>query len=119
MSPRSALSLIEVVVAAGILAVILPLVLSLFPTTLSGLRSSERMQAATTLAAYRLDEASLSRHTPGVDLHETVQLGPHRYRVVREYYALDALRLEAVVQVTCEESSLPPISLATRLARLP
>ena len=113
---RRALSLIEVVVALGLVAVILPLLLSLFPTSLASLRQSERLQVATTLAAYRLDEACLLLPNPGVDLDETVTVGKQRYRVVREYYALDPMRLEAVVTVTLDDNR--PDRLATRLGKL-
>lgn len=104
------------VVAAGLMATLLPLLLSLFPTSLNSLGRSERLQIATTLAAYRLDEACLFLPTPGVDLEEVVVVGKKRYRITREYYALDPIRLEAVVAVNCDDQ-LPTIRLATRLSK--
>ena len=114
---QKALSLLEVIVALGLVAVILPMLLSLFPTCLANLRHSEKVQIATTLAAYRLDEACLLLPEVGVDSDETVTVGKERYRVVREYYSLDSVRWEAVVTVT-SASAGAPVRLATRLSRL-
>jgi type II secretory pathway pseudopilin PulG len=111
-------SLLEVVIALGLLAIIIPLIFNLLPSSMLSLRRAERLQVATTLASYRMDELSLLEEPqPGRDLDEEISLPPHRYRVVREFYALDTYRMDVVVSCELVESGLPPVRLATRLLR--
>jgi type II secretory pathway pseudopilin PulG len=107
----------EVVVALGLLSVILPLIFNLLPGSMRSLRRAERLQVATTLAAYRMDELALVPQAPGVNLDEVVSVAPDRYRIAREYYATDAYRMDVVVTCVLLDSGLPPIRLATRLVR--
>lgn len=115
---RRAIGLMEVVVALGLLATVLPLLLNLFPSSLATMRRSEHLQTATGLAIYRLDECRLLKKLrPGVDLDETVALGEQSFRLVREFYELDAMRLEVTVSVLVVGKKLAPVSLTTRLIR--
>lgn len=114
---RRAVSLLEVVVALGLMAVVIPLLLNLLPSSMMSLRRAERLQVATTLAAYRMDEVNLLNPAPGVDLNEIVTLSSRRYQVVREFYIVDGDRLDVVVTVNLLDSNLPPIRLATRVLR--
>jgi prepilin-type N-terminal cleavage/methylation domain-containing protein len=114
---RRGLSLLEVVVAVSLIALVIPLLLGLFPSALKSLRRAEFLQAAATLATYRMDEANLLERAPGQDLNVVVDLAPHRYRIVREFYALDAYRLDCVVQVSEEGSGLAPVRLESRFPR--
>ncbi|MBS2034524.1 hypothetical protein JST97_06040 [bacterium] len=114
---RRALSLMEVVVAFGLLATVLPLLLNLFPTSLATLRRSGHLQTATSMAIYRLDECSRLNPRPGIDLSETFSLGDQRFQVVREFYSLDAQRLEVTVSVVPLGAKLAPVRLTTRLIR--
>ncbi len=81
------------------------------------LRRAERLQIATTLASYRMDEANLVDPRPGVDVDEIVPLSSRRYHVVRQFYAIDSERIDVVVSVTLLDTDLPPVSLASRLLR--
>ena len=112
-----AASLLEIMVALGLLACIIPLFVNLLPSSLVSLRRAERLQVATTLAAYRMDEANLLNVGPGRDLNEEVVLPPHRYRVSREFYAVGTDRLDVVVNVLLLDSNFPPIRLASRIER--
>ena len=109
-----AATLLEVVVALGLLATILPLILNLLPSSLLSMRRSERLQVATTLASYRMDESSLLPQVAGVNLDEIVELAPHRYRVVRQFYLPDAYRMDVCVTCVLLDSNLPPLRLASR-----
>ncbi|MBT9584834.1 hypothetical protein IV102_15930 [bacterium] len=111
------MSLLEVIVALALLAMILPLILNLLPTSMLSLRRAERLQIATTLASYRMDEANLVDPRPGVDVDEIVPLSSRRYHVVRQFYAIDSERIDVVVSVTLLDTDLPPVSLASRLLR--
>ena len=110
-------SLLEVVIALGLLAIIIPLIFNLLPSSMLSLRRAERLQVATTLASYRMDEVALIEPQPGRDLDEVVTLPPHRYHLAREFYALDIYRLDVVVSCELVDSGLPPVRLATRLLR--
>ena len=112
-----AVSLLEVMVALGLLACIIPLLVNLLPSSMVSLRRAERLQVATTLAAYRMDEANLLNVGPGLNLNEEVSLPPYRYRVAREFYAVGNDRVDVVVNVLLLESNFPPIRLASRIER--
>ncbi|MFN8608170.1 MAG: prepilin-type N-terminal cleavage/methylation domain-containing protein [Vulcanimicrobiota bacterium] len=108
-------SLVEVIVAAGLLAVSIPLLLNLLPTSFLSLRKAELMQQATSMALYRLDEAQFLTPRRGVDLDEVQRVGARDYRLVREFYQLDSQRWDVVVSCGCDE--LTPVRMATRLIR--
>lgn len=115
---RRAASLMEVVVALGLLSVVIPLIFNLLPSSMLSLRRAERLQVATTLAAYRMDEVALvAPTTAGVDVDEIHSLPPQKYRLVREFYLVDAYRMDVVVSCLLLDSELPPVRLATRLVR--
>lgn len=110
-------SLLEVVVALGLLAVIIPLIFNLLPSSMMALRRAERLQVATTLASYRMDELGRFNPVAGVDVDEVVVLPPQKYRLVREFYNVDAYRMDVVVSCHLVDTDLPPVRLATRLVR--
>lgn len=107
-------SLLEMVVAAGILALALPLILNLLPTSFFALRKAENIQIATSLAIYQLDEARYLTPRLGAEV-ETVAVGGHDYQVAREFYRVDTLRWD--VLVVCTSQQLAPVRLATRVIR--
>lgn len=107
-------SLLEMVVAAGILAMALPLVLNLLPTSFFALRKAENIQIATSLAIYQLDEARYIAPRPGAEA-ETVTVGGQIYRLTREFYRVDTVRWD--VLVVCSNQQLAPVRLATRIIR--
>ena len=109
--------MLEVVLALGLLASILPLILNLLPSSMLSLRRSERLQVATTLAAYRMDECGLLPAVAGINLDEVVQLDPYRYRLVRQFYAVDIYRMDVSVSCVVLDSNLPPVRLASRFLR--
>lgn len=117
MSRLRAVSLLELMVALGLLACVIPLLVNLLPSSMISLRRAERLQVATTLAAYRMDEANLLNAGPGLNLNEEVALPPHRYRVAREFYAVGTDRVDVVVTVLMLDSNFPPIRLASRIER--
>lgn len=102
-------------VALGLLACIIPLLVNLLPSSLVSLKRAERLQVATTLASYRMDEVSLLQKNSEIYLNEKVELPPYRYQVTREFYAVDAYRLDIMVTVHLLESNLPPIRFASRM----
>lgn len=112
---RRGLSLIEVIVAAGLFALAVPLLLNLLPTSFLSLRRSETIQTATSLALYRLDEVPFLPPREGVDLDESIAVKDRVYRLVREFYRVDRVRWDVVIVCTTEE--LPPCRLATRVLR--
>jgi hypothetical protein len=114
---KSGVSLLEVVVALGLVAVIMPLILNLLPSSMMSLRRSERLAVATTLAAYRLDEAQLLPYKVGQDLDEVINLNPQRYRLQRVFTPVDDYRVDVSVSCVLLDSNLPPIELRTRLIR--
>lgn len=116
LSPgRSAFSLTEVIVAAALLALAIPLTLNLLPTGFLSLRKAEHMQAATSMALYRLDEAAFVQPRAGVDLRETMRVGARDYLLTREFYRMDSVRWDVVV--VCESEGLSPTRFATRPIR--
>lgn len=111
---QRAFSLVEVIVASGILGLTIPLVLNLLPTGFVSLRKAETLQVATSLALYRMDEVPfLDPQTGG--LRETLSVGARSYVLTREFYKIDETRWDALV--TCESENLTPIRLATRVIR--
>ncbi len=112
---RRGFSLVEIIVAAGLLALAIPLILNLLPTSFLSLRKAEAIQVATSLALYRMDEVAFLQPVTGVDLRERLKVGPRDYALTREFYQLDATRWDAVVCVECED--LAPIRVATRVLK--
>jgi hypothetical protein len=105
----------EAVVALSLLALLVPLLANLFPAALRAGRRAHRLQVATNLAAYRLDEACLQLPAPGVDLRQRLVLENQTFVVVRETYRLDPSRYEVSVSVSLENSGLAPVVLSTRV----
>lgn len=103
-------SLLEVVVATGLLAVTVPLLFNLVPLALMNLQNSERLRVCSNLGQACLDEAYLVSLRPGLDVDRQEQIDGETYRVVREVYQVDPTRLDVVVQV------IPPRGAAFRLA---
>lgn len=108
-------SLTEVIVAAAVFALAIPLLLNLLPTSFLSLRKAEALQACTSLALYRMDEADFLPPVAGINLDERIQVGRRSYRLVREFYRVDSSRLDVVVSCQCD--SYPPVLLATRLIK--
>ncbi|GMU55397.1 MAG: hypothetical protein AMXMBFR33_45430 [Candidatus Xenobia bacterium] len=111
------LSLLEMVVALGLLALVLPFLLNLVPSSALALKRAEDVDAASAYATRLLEEA---RATPpsrlGVDLDSFVTLNNTRFRVVREVYAVDNYpALRDVVVAISGPARLQPIRMATRL----
>ena len=114
----TAATLLEVVVALGLLAMLLPLLLNLLPSAMLSARRAERLQVGTTLITYRMDEVPLLDYKPGLDLDEVVQIDSHRYRLCREFYAVDTYRMDVAVSCVLLDSDLEPIRLGLRVPRL-
>jgi hypothetical protein len=112
---RRGLSLVEIIVATGLLAVGIPLLLNLLPTSFLSVRKSEVIQQATSMAIYRLDEVPFLTPRAGVDLNEVQRVGLRDFRVIREFYQLDSYRWDVVIQCSCED--LTPVRLATRIIK--
>ena len=106
-----AASLMEVVVAITLFAVVAPLLFSLFPSALRALQQSETNQQVLALAAYRLDEARVACHGPGLQQLETRQLDGRTYKIFREYYAVDVYRMDVAVSVQGDKR---PVQLFSR-----
>jgi type II secretory pathway pseudopilin PulG len=114
---RQGFSLLEMVVACSLMALVLPLLFNLFPTSLRAMRRSETLQQAVTLATYRMDEAAVTSHVVGVDLNQNVTLGSSVYQVTREYYNVDAYRMD--MQVTVQSEGMTPLQMQTRFLVAP
>lgn len=110
-----AISLLEVVVGLGLLALILPLALNLIPSGLLTQRRAQQIQAATALSVGWMEEArSLTHPTPGL-YQRDILVGGQNYRAVREIYLVDAYLLDVVVSV--HPPSGPSVRSAGRIAR--
>ncbi len=111
------LSLLEVVVALALLALVLPFLLNLVPSSALALKRAEDVNAASAYAAKLLDESRCAPNfTVGVDKQETVTLNNTEFQVAREIYAvqgMDEMR-DVVVSVTGPRR-FQPIRMATRL----
>lgn len=94
------MSLMEVVVSCTLLAILLPLLFNLFPSSLRALKRSGVQQTEASIAAYRMDEAAVLTRVAGppVTLPDVV-LDGRIYHVSRGYTAVDAYRLDAFVTV--------------------
>lgn len=106
-------SLLEVVVTVTLLAVVIPLLFSLFPSSLRALSHSEVLQEAVALATYRVDEAALVCRGPGLDLRERRSLEGRTFEVAREFYRLDEYRMDVTVSVTTAGEK--PVVLHSRI----
>lgn len=109
------MSLTETVAAAGLLALIVPLLLNLLPTGFLSLRRSECIETSTSLALYRMDEVSFVTPREGIDLDESIQVKDRVYRLVREFYRLDPIRWDVVI--VCTTPGEQPCRLVTRVLR--
>lgn len=112
---QAGFSLTEVIVASALLAMAVPLLVNLLPTSFLSLRKAQNLQAATSMALYRIDEVAFLRPRSGVDLRESIQVGEQKFVVTREFYQIDAQRWDVVV--ACDSENLAPVRLATRVIR--
>lgn len=108
---RRGFSLLEVVVALALAALVLPLVLDLLPTSALALKRAEDLQAATGLATRALDEMRADPE-PG---QARVELNDTRFLVVREVFEIRPGILDLVVRVIDERKH--EVRLATRIRR--
>ena len=117
-SQRSGMSLMEVVVSCTLLAILLPLLFNLFPSSLRALKRSGVQQTEASIAAYRMDEAALLPHLAAstVALPDVV-LDGRKYSIYRSFYALDPdiYRLDAAVTVQTE--GYPGYTVQSRFGR--
>lgn len=108
-------SLLEVVLAVGLLSLTIPLLLNLIPTGLNSLRHADQLTVATSLASYRVDQAArLPPDTP-LALREQIQVGRVTYTLVRAAYAVDPELTDVDVAVWAD--GMHPVTLTTRLYR--
>jgi len=113
---RQALSLLEVVVGLGLLALIMPLALNLIPSGRFAQKRALSLEAATALAQGWLEETrNASTLSAGVYRQQTVQVGQLTFRAVQEHYGVDAYLMDVVVVVQPPQGQ--PVRLATRMAR--
>ncbi|CAN0434424.1 unnamed protein product [Phaeothamnion confervicola] len=103
----------EVVVSCTLLAILLPLLFNLFPSSLRALKRSGVQQAEATLAAYRMDEAALLVRSavPSISLPDVV-LDGRLYHLSRTCTAVDAYRLD--VAVTVKTDNYQPFTVQSR-----
>jgi hypothetical protein len=104
------------VIALGLIAVCIPLFFNLVPLSLKALRDSERLRICASIAQGYLEECYYASLQPGVDVSTSVTVEGEAYQVVREIYALDASRLDVVVQVWWARQPDRPYRLASRVA---
>ncbi len=109
------MSLLEMVVALGLVALVLPFLLNLVPSSALALKRAEDVDAASAYATRLLEEARATPPTrPGVDLDTTVTLNNTRFR--REVHAVDNYpALRDIVVAISGPARLQPIRMATRL----
>lgn len=108
---RRGFSLLEVVVALALAALVLPLVLDLLPTSALALKRAEDLQAATGLATRALDEMRADPK-PG---QARVEINDTRFTVVREVFEVRPGITDLVVRVIDERKH--EVRLATRIRR--
>lgn len=109
---REGQTLLEIILACSILAVLIPLFLNLLIPAKRSLQRAELLQVATSMALYRVEEVRYLDPVPGIDLRETMLVNQREYQIVREIYRVDELRLDVVVR--CTAVNLPPVTLSTR-----
>ncbi|MEW6278808.1 MAG: hypothetical protein AB1758_09315 [Candidatus Eremiobacterota bacterium] len=104
---RRALSLVEVVVAVGFLAISLILVLGLLPSGILSLKQAECLQTATSLGLRLIEEAPAPGETapPGETL--TYRLNGTVYRCERSYRLEGPMLFDVVVRVNYDGARRP------------
>ncbi|MBI3924867.1 MAG: hypothetical protein HY319_04950 [Armatimonadetes bacterium] len=115
---RRGLSLLEVVVALGLLALVLPMLVNLIPSSAVALRRAQDIDAATAYAHKVLEEARRdSTLAPGATLEAEVTINRTNFRMIREVYEVSpaSLGLVDVVVLMQGTPSFPPIRLSTRM----
>lgn len=117
---KRGLSLLEVVVALALIALVLPFLLNLVPSSALALKRSEDVNAASAYAAKLLEEVRADPSpTPGV-VTSTVRLNNTDFRIVREIYAVDRQpSLHDVVVSVHGPARFAPIRVATRIGGSP
>ncbi len=100
---KRGMSLLEMVVCIGLLALVIPFVLNLIPSGSLALHKAEEVQAATATAALLIEEAGEG------DLDE--ERG--EFHVRRAIYQVDDRLSDVVVEVTPRRGA--PVRLATRI----
>lgn len=108
-------TLFEVVLAAGLLAICIPLFFNLVPLSLKTLGESERLRICAALAEKTLQESSLQPLRPGLGLNLTRQVEGETFLILREVYAVDAQRLDVIIEVRPPRGR--PFQLRSRLPR--
>ena len=108
-------SLLEVVIATGLIAICLPLFFNLVPISLKALRESERLRMCASLAERHLQECYYRELQPGLSLDVSERVDGEDFHIVREVYAVDSLRLDVVVEVRASQGR--PFQLRTRVPR--
>lgn len=108
---RRGFSLLEVVVALGLAALILPLMLELLPTSALALQRAEDLQTATGVAVRAMDQmrADPRAGNSKVELNRTV------FTIVTEVHDVRPGVVDLVVRVTDERQH--EVRLATRARR--
>ena len=109
---RKGMSLLELVVCIGLLALVIPFVLNLIPSGTLALRKAEEVQEASAYGVILIDQA---RSSPalGLDLDENRRVGRSEYHVRREIYQVDDRLRDVVVELTPRRGQ--PMRLATRM----
>jgi hypothetical protein len=109
---RKGLSLLELVVCFGLLALVIPFVLNLVPSGTLALRKAEVVQEASAYGLVLIDEA---RNSPamGLDLDTTRTVGRTEFRIRREIYQVDDRLRDVVVELTPRRGQT--MRLATRM----
>lgn len=101
-------SLIEIVVALGLAALLLPLVMNLLPTSALALQRAEDLQAATGLAMRAMDEF----RDDFQEREETLVVNGSKFEVTREKFEIRPRTWDLVVTVQGPRGA--PVVLATR-----
>ncbi len=109
---KKGLSLLELVVAFGLLALVLPFVLNLIPSGTLAMKKAEEIQEASAYGWKLIEEARASTAL-GVDLNTQVTLGTTQYQVVREIYQVDDRLRDVVVELRPRRGE--PQRLAARM----
>ncbi|MEW6281564.1 MAG: type II secretion system protein [Candidatus Eremiobacterota bacterium] len=110
------LSLLETVVAIGLVGLMIPFVLNLIPSGTLALKRAETLEVATAYGWKLIEEARRLPTVQGKDVDRDVKVGGTGFHVTREFFPVgDNLR---DVVVTMRPSRGEPVRLATRMERL-
>lgn len=118
---RAGWTLLEITVSAVLVAVAVVVIVGLIPTTVTSLKKSENMQAATLYAVEVLEDARRTDFVPDAShrrCDRTLEINHIAFAVARDVYALDGEdppRLyDVVVKVTWKPQPVP-VELKTRV----